>query len=80
MSTRRFRMRSVDDVARTVAEARLQRGLTQDELADRVGISRTYLARLEAGGSTIQLQRILLLLRELGVDVEGRMEIDGPTT
>ncbi len=67
MSTRRFSVRSSADIGRTIAEARHERGLTQAALSDRVGMERTYLARLEAGRSTIQIERVLALLRELGV-------------
>ncbi len=57
-----------------IAEARDERGLTQATLASRVGIERTYLARLEGGRSTIQIERILALLRALGVTITAAIE------
>ena len=40
--------------------------LTQSQLADQSGVERTYLAKLEAGLSTLLLDRSLRLLRRLG--------------
>lgn len=74
MSTRRFTLRSTADIGRTIAEARADRGLTQAELAAEVGIERTYLARLETGRSTLQIERVFRLLRTLGVTVEATLE------
>lgn len=73
MSTRRYAVRSVADIGRTIAEARRERGLTQEQLASQLGIHRTYLARLENGQSSLQLERILQLLRKLGVTVEATL-------
>lgn len=77
MGTRRFRIRVPEDLGRTVAEARRARELTQEELAQATGLDRTYLARLEAGGSTIQIERTLRLLQELGVSIEAELSDDG---
>jgi transcriptional regulator with XRE-family HTH domain len=41
-------------------------GLTQVQLAEQSGVERTYLAKLEAGMSTLLLDRSLRLLRRLG--------------
>lgn len=77
MSTRRFVVRSGADIGRTIAEARRDRGLTQADLAGKTCIERTYLARVEAGHSTIQLDRVLDLLGALGVVVTATLDIDG---
>lgn len=69
MSTRRYQIRSTADIGRTLAEARLHKGLTQQQLADQAGIERTYLARLEAGHTVKQLERFVSLLREVDVDL-----------
>ncbi len=62
-------IRSGADLGASIAEARLIRGLTQDNLARQGGVERTYLARLEAGSSVQMLERSLDLLRLLGADV-----------
>lgn len=77
MNTRRFVIRSPEDLGRTIAEARRERDLTQEDLARATNLDRTYLARIEAGQSTILIERTLRLLQELGVRLEAEMSIDG---
>lgn len=76
MSTRSFAIRSGRDLGATIAEARRERGLTQEQLADEIGLERTYLARLEAGKSVQLLDRALRALRQLGVEVTATQEVD----
>lgn len=76
MSTRRFVIRSSEDLGRTIAEARHERGLTQAELAQDRQFDRTYLARIEAGLNTTHLERVLHVLRDLGVTVHAEMEVE----
>jgi transcriptional regulator with XRE-family HTH domain len=66
---RMFTVRSGADLGAAVAEARHSAGLSQQQLAERVDLDRTYLARLEAGASVQLLERALLLLRRLGAEV-----------
>jgi transcriptional regulator with XRE-family HTH domain len=65
----RWVVRQGRDLGAAIAEIRRQRGLTQEDLAETVGLDRTYLARLEAGSSVQLLDRAMLLLRRLGADV-----------
>jgi transcriptional regulator with XRE-family HTH domain len=60
---------SPQDFGRTLAGVRRARGVTQESLAEMTGIDRTYLAKLEAGSETLELQRLLLALRRLGAEV-----------
>ncbi|GAB7046801.1 hypothetical protein JCM9534A_19270 [Catenuloplanes indicus JCM 9534] len=62
-------MRSGSDFGVAVAEARAIRGLTQAATAELAGVERTYLARIEAGATTLLLDRILRILRRLGAEV-----------
>ncbi len=57
------------ELGKAIAAARRSRGLTQQELADRMLFDRTYLARMEAGLSTEQVTRTLSVFRELGFEV-----------
>ena len=49
-----------------LAQRRLRRDLTQQQLADEAGVSRRTLVRLEAGEST-QLTNLVRVLRALGL-------------
>jgi transcriptional regulator with XRE-family HTH domain len=69
-----------------VAEARLERGLTQAQLADLVGVCREQVSRLESGASRGSLRLVAALARELDLDLNqlkeevdtnrGRFEFD----
>jgi len=48
---------------------RKEAGLTQQELADRIGLHRSYLSELEGGKETEQVRRLFQLLRQLGVRI-----------
>jgi transcriptional regulator with XRE-family HTH domain len=59
--------RALREVADDVAAWRKLRGLTQAQLADRAGVSRDTLVRLERGEGGVSLERLLRILRALGV-------------
>lgn len=48
---------------------RKRAGLTQEELADRAGVHRSYLSQLEGGHITENTDRLLRALRRLDVDI-----------
>lgn len=54
------------ELGERLARHRLQRNLTQDELAKEAGVSKRTIARLEAGEST-QLTNLIRVLRALGL-------------
>lgn len=64
-----FRIYTPESLGAALRHFRRQAGLTQAELANRVGLNRTYLTDLEGGRETEQVRRLLSLLRELGVRV-----------
>lgn len=69
MAQRNWSVRSGEDMGRAIAGIRHERGLTQAELAAQGGLSRNWLAKLEAGRSTPVLDHLLRLLRRLGATV-----------
>lgn len=77
MSTPRYLIRSPQDLGRTLAEARNFRGLTQEQLARRTKVERTYVAKLEAGHTVLQVERLISQLRELGVELHATQEAAG---
>lgn len=62
-----FRVYTAPSIGHAIRHYRKQAGLTQAELADLVGITQSYLSRLEQGHETEQVRRILAVLRQLGV-------------
>lgn len=66
---RHWAVRSSADLGRVLAGVRAARGVTQEGLAQELGIDRSYLARLEAGPSTLALERSLRALRRMGATV-----------
>jgi HTH-type transcriptional regulator/antitoxin HipB len=62
-----FRIYSSDSLGAAIRHYRREAGLSQAELAARIGVHRSYLSDLERGKETEQLRRILHLLKELGV-------------
>ncbi|HEU4393824.1 MAG TPA: helix-turn-helix transcriptional regulator [Solirubrobacterales bacterium] len=80
---RQWTVRSPADVGRVLADLRAAWGITQETLAEEVGVDRSYLARLEGGASTLALERSLRALRRMGatirIDAPVPDEDDGPS-
>ncbi len=56
-------------LAVTLKEERLRAGLTQEQLAERIGTKKTYISRLENGKSDIQLHTLFRIFEGLGRQV-----------
>jgi len=61
--------RQAADVGRRLKELRLQRGLSQEELAFRSGLHRTYVSSTERGQRNVSLVNIERLARALDVEL-----------
>lgn len=57
-------------VACKIEEMRLEKGLTQEQLASDVGISRTSLVNMEAGRQAISLVRLFAFADSLDVEAK----------
>jgi ribosome-binding protein aMBF1 (putative translation factor) len=66
------------ELLRALAERREALGLSQTEVAARMGTSQSTLARLEQGGANPTLATVARLARALGQRVEWRLVDDGP--
>jgi HTH-type transcriptional regulator / antitoxin HipB len=69
-----FRIYSAASLGTAIRQYRRAAGLTQAELATRVGIDQSYLSRLEQGQETEQVRRIIAILKQLGVRATLRHE------
>jgi transcriptional regulator with XRE-family HTH domain len=55
-------------VVRVLVGARKQRGLTQRELADRVGMAPAQIAKIETGDRRLDVVEFIAIARAIGVD------------
>jgi transcriptional regulator with XRE-family HTH domain len=67
-----YRVYSASSLGDAIRHYRTSAGLTQEALAEAVGLQRSYLSELEQGKETEHLTRVLRVLRQLGV----RMTLD----
>ena len=57
-------------LAQTLREERLRAGLTQEQLAEKIGTKKTYISKLENGKSDIQLNTLFRIFEGLGRRVQ----------
>jgi HTH-type transcriptional regulator/antitoxin HipB len=65
VSQRWAQLLSAKDLGRFLAELRLERGLTQAQLAEELGISRRYIYEIESGKPSVYSDRLFATLRLL---------------
>ena len=70
-----MQVNSMRDLAAAVRGRRQDLGLSQAELAARVGVSRAWINAVEGGKPSVELGLVLRLLDDLGL----RLELAGPT-
>jgi transcriptional regulator with XRE-family HTH domain len=66
-------MKTLRDMQRQLAKgvrvARVARGFTQEELADRAGVHRSYVSRIERAQANARLSKLDALARALDVGI-----------
>lgn len=65
----RVRLNPRQQFGNRIKELRALRGLTQEELADQVGMFRTYMSRIETGAANPTLTMMVALADALGVPI-----------
>lgn len=58
-----------------IQEARKSRNLTQQQLADKVGTTKSYISRIENDASDIRLSTLMRIIRE-GLDGQLKLSFD----
>lgn len=72
--TRTSKIASIDDLPRMLIEARIVAGMTQAELAQRLGLKEQQVQRYESTDySTASLSRILEIAQALGIKLVGKL-------
>ncbi len=66
-------LRSADELAPLIRARRRELGLTQEALAELVGVSRSLIVVLESGRKPVRLETTLTILHTLGMDLEVRV-------
>lgn len=62
-----YRIYNAQSLAQAIKHFRHEAGLTQAELAERIGMRQSHLSELESGKMTEQTQRLIALFKALGV-------------
>jgi y4mF family transcriptional regulator len=65
-------IRTVDDLVDVVRARRHELGLTQEALADVIGVHRVFVSQFERGKTSVRFDLVLRLVQALGLDIELR--------
>lgn len=60
-------------LGRLLQQARLAKGLSQQQVAGRLGISQSYVSELESGKTSLALMRIFDIMRLTGMTLEAEI-------
>jgi len=63
------RIRRPEEIGSLIRAGRLELGVDQKTLADRLGVSRLWVSQIENGKPTVQLQLVLRCLNELQIEL-----------
>ena len=64
-------------LGRLLQQSRLAQGLSQQQVADRLGISQSYVSELESGKTSLALMRIFEIMRLTGMTLQAEIP-EGP--
>ena len=76
MTRRTAHLRAPADFGLALQQARLDRGLTQEQLAEMLDLPQSTISAMENGKSTIFLRRFLTLARATGIELAATWESD----
>ncbi|MGY0503409.1 helix-turn-helix domain-containing protein [Nocardia sp. FBN12] len=63
-----------ESLGRILQQARLLNGLSQRELAERLGTSQRYIWEIESGKPSIYTDRLFAMMRETGMELTATIE------
>lgn len=68
-----MRIKTADVLGELVRDQRKQRGWSQSQLAEKVGVSRLWVGQFENGKETVELGLVLKTLRALDLSLEANL-------
>jgi transcriptional regulator with XRE-family HTH domain len=68
---------SAESLGRILQQSRLLAGLSQRELAERLGTSQRYIWEIEAGKPSIYTERLFAMMRETGMSLTATIDTGG---
>ncbi|MEJ1156083.1 helix-turn-helix domain-containing protein [Microbacterium marmarense] len=74
MGTQTTTLRSPGDIGLALQQARLERGLSQNALAQELGISQRSVSEIESGKPTIYMRKVFDMLRATGVELSAKWD------
>jgi len=69
------KVRNAQSLGRILQQARLLSGLTQRELAAKLGTTQRYIWEIEAGKPSIFMERLFAVMRETGVELTATITV-----
>jgi y4mF family transcriptional regulator len=73
-----MRIKTAGTIGELVRDQRKQRGWSQSQLAEKVGVSRLWLSQFENGKESVELGLVLKTLRELNLSLEAGLLKNNP--
>lgn len=70
------RVTSAESLGRILQQARLLSGLSQRELARRLGTSQRYIWEIESGKPSILMDRLFAMMRQTGVSLTASIDTE----
>lgn len=66
----------LENLGKNLKRYRLEQGLTQEELAEKVGIHPTYVGKLEAGKNNVSVKMLFKISRALKITLYDIFDFD----
>ena len=63
-------VKNAEQIGKIIRKERKRQGILQQDLAELSGVSLHFLSNLENGKATVELQKVLLVLRSLGITLK----------
>ena len=60
----------LQEIGQRIIDRRKQLGLTQEALAEKIGVNREYISKIERGTANMSLKKIVNLTNFIGADIK----------